>query len=181
MTCKIPLYHCMSRQIDITECRMAGTMDTSTPGIDISISHNLTRVLAREPATADLATFERYVRRLKEDVVRAPDDVPFNEEFWSFVRSSFEQAQGHGFRQPEEADTFVVKSFSEFMACRESMERSVRCLLPIEPQHIIETTGLSRHIVLTELLYATTIGMMEMVWGAECWGCGTYCALSVVW
>jgi hypothetical protein len=144
------------------------------PGIDISISHNLTKVLAREPATADLDTFDRYVRRLKEDVVRPPEDLPFNDAFWSFVRSSFGQAQGHGFRQPDEADTFVVKSFAEVMACRQSLESSVICFLPIGPQRLAEMTGLSRHLVLTELLYATSMGMMEMVWSAECKGCGTY-------
>jgi hypothetical protein len=145
------------------------------PGIDISVPHNLTKILTREPATADLDTFERYVRRLKEDVVRAPGDLSFNDEFWSFVRSSFEQAQDHGFRQPDEAATFVVKSFAEVMACRQSHESSVSCFLPIGPQQIVETTGLSQHLVLTELLYATSIGMMEMVWSSECMGCGTYC------
>jgi hypothetical protein len=127
----------------------------------------------------DLDTFERYVGRLKEDVVRPPEDPPFNDSFWSFVRCSFEQAQGHGFRQPDEAGTFVVKSFTEVMACRQSHESSVSCFLPLGPQRLVEMTGLSRHLVLTELLYATSIGMMEMIWSAECKGCGTYCGLSI--
>jgi hypothetical protein len=65
------------------------------PGIDISLSHDLTKLLDREPATADLDTFKRYVRRLKDDIVRPPEDPPFSDAFWSFARSSFEQAQGH--------------------------------------------------------------------------------------
>jgi hypothetical protein len=156
---------------------MLGTTRTeleTPPGIDISISHNLTIVLVREPSTADLDAYDSYIRRLKENGVRPLEDLPFNNAFWSFVRSSIGQAQGHGFCQPDETDNFVAKSFAEVMACRQSLERSVSSFLPIEPQRLVETTGLSRHLVLTELLYATSIGMMEMVGSAECKRCGTH-------
>jgi len=83
--------------------------------VDIAVSHNEARLLpCRQGFTSDLNAFDKYLKELKEDVVRSPDDPPFNEDFWKKVRETLEIATPTGFDELK-AGEFQIKSMADTM------------------------------------------------------------------
>jgi hypothetical protein len=151
------------------------TTSINRKSISTSISYNRNRLLEnRGIGSANLEKFDEQLDSFEaaQHVDRAATDPPFNTEFWSKTREVLELCgDGIGFAQAEEPGMCEIHSTSELF---ETGNRSsqFKCLLPIQPKVLSERFEIPLNIVLTELMYATSFGMLEMLWSAQCQRCG---------
>jgi len=98
--------------------------------------------------------------------------VPFNSDFWSYVRSILSTAKPVGFTElddprgvvpkgPDEADAFLQKAIG------------IGPINPIVPANLAQSGGFAEETVLSELLYATRVGMVRIQFAPECDRCGS--------
>lgn len=138
--------------------------------VDISIKYDTERVRNQDIATADLRTFDMYVEEIKTSV-RPDTSTPFEPKVWEHIREALGHAHALGFSPSQEPNSFQVKSTEESMKVVTNWDH-FRWLMPIYPNEIAEKTGLPLNTVIAELLYASSVGMMDVVWSAECVNCG---------
>lgn len=141
--------------------------------VDISIKHDTERVRNQDVSIADLPTFDMYVDELKAANARPATAPPFEPLVWDHIREAFGHAHPVGFTPPQEPDTFHVKTMEESLGFIRNCDYFRWLLMPVQPKVVAEKTGLPLNTVLSELLYASSIGMMDVVWSAECTNCGT--------
>jgi hypothetical protein len=126
----------------------------------------------REALTADMEAFLQHVQRVKDEP-RVQGETFFNEKFWVFVKNTLElvtkplgytdmgnryQAMQKG---PGDNGAFIGKYIG------------ISPLNPIYPNVVAEMAGLPLNDVLTELLYASTTGMVSMRFSPFCERCGS--------
>lgn len=87
------------------------------------------------------------------------------------MRETLALATPSGFEELPDPDTYLLKTRQDSEKLTEKLPSIVH-IMPIIPNIIAENMNLPLETVLTELLYATSTGMMDMVWSPECVRCG---------
>jgi hypothetical protein len=132
----------------------------------------------RESHTADLEEFHLYLSKLR-GVKRRPNlDLSFHEGFWTRVEHILQYAVPVGYsdmgccqevqhKGPEDNEAFMRKIGATDL------------INPIHPILLSREFDIPMNQVLTELLYATNIGMMNLRLAPDCRRCGSsVCAVS---
>jgi len=125
----------------------------------------------REALTSDMEAFLQHIQRVKHEP-RSQMETPFNEHFWVFVKNILEQAKPLGYtdmcnryqampKGPADNEAFIGKYIS------------LAPLNPIYPNVLAEMSGVPLNDVLTELLHASTTGMLTMRFSPFCERCGS--------
>lgn len=120
----------------------------------------------RESHSSDMDQFLIYVQRVKLQP-RFEGCTPFSAPFWIFMKKVLEGAEPVGYcelpdsdetdqKGPEDNDAFIAKV------------QNTACINPINPELIADQSSVPLDEVLTELLYATLVGLVTMKWGPSC-------------
>ena len=126
----------------------------------------------RESHTVDLLQFDERLKQL-EETQRAPTDLPYNENFWHSIRSQLAQCvEPVGYGGCEAADQVQPKGPEDVNLLFQRIMQ-LGLFNPIYPKALASHFALDEAAVLTELLYATKVGMMSMRWAPECTRCGS--------
>lgn len=132
----------------------------------------------RESHTCDLAQYRVYLEAVKKQKRRPNVDPPFSETFWNFLETALDKAHPVGYseaklptdvvhRGPQDNDAFMKKVVG------------TNLINPIHPILLSEESGIPFEEVLTELLYASRVGMMTMKLTPNCQRCGSaVCAVE---
>lgn len=155
------------------------TKRRSTFFVDISERKDLNNIIpVREVLTSDMDSYDSYVEHLKHEVIRTAEDPPFNEHFWSHTRAALEYAVPVGYDELDKEGSCQLKTYQDAMRIFGKYGQFCH-LVPIYPNIVAEVTGCSIEAVLTELFYATKIGLVDMVFSPDCVRCGKCTTHSV--
>ena len=149
-------------------------VDAPSNQVNIAQSHGLGSVPLkdRESHTVDLAQFVQNCEDLKE-LERASTDAPYHEDFWSYMRELLTPCQDPvGYASGENSRAVSAKGPEDVGRLIHRIQ-NLGLLNPIYPKQLAAAAQLTEDEVLTELLYATKIGMMQMRWSPECTRCGS--------
>ena len=130
-----------------------------------SQNHNLAPIpiKGRSSHTFDLSAFLHSYEKLK-NYPRAATDSPLNEKLWQIVQDHLSSCQDSiTYEESESSDQVVAKGPHDIQSF---VERVIALSLfnPIYPHRLAEHTGIPIGQIITELLYATKVGMMSMRW-----------------
>mmetsp|Transcript_10608 Transcript_10608/g.15611 ORF Transcript_10608/g.15611 Transcript_10608/m.15611 type:complete len:593 (-) Transcript_10608:133-1911(-) len=124
---------------------------------------------SRESHTADLESYDRYMILLKE---AHPTLEP---KVWTFLRKLLEQHGGSTGFEPNDDEFFVPKTQEEsnrFM----SKVKGLDPINPINPKKISKLLPeTSLETILTDLLFATQVGLTTLRFAPQCKRCGGQC------
>ena len=137
-------------------------------------NHNLAPmpIKGRASHTFDLQAYEYYYNLLLQ-YPRASTDSSLNHSFWDMVKTSLKQCVGPiPFEESETADQVIAKGPQHIQSFVERV-MGLALFNPIYPSSLAQHSKLSVKEVLTELLYATKVGMLKMRWSPECIRCGS--------
>ena len=147
--------------------------------INVSDTHGIgpAPIQGRASHTADLAAYDRYLKEVQE-TRRAATDTPFSQRFWSFVRGQLEACTAPvGYEETEDATATVQKGPKD-VGNLINRVMALGLFFPIHPIRLAEAAGVSHLEVITELLFATKAGLMEMRWAPECVQCGSAATIT---
>lgn len=128
-------------------------------------------VPGRESHTADLLEFDSYCQKidaLKRD--RKQESPAGAKTFWSYVISILDKAVPIGFEGDPDASIVLPKGPSDYQKLFRKM-KDTEILNPINPVAISKASGVPIGDVLTELLFATKVGLVSMKWSPFCERC----------
>ena len=126
-----------------------------------------------EVFTANLCKFDECMDALERSP-RYEEDPKCNMAFWAAIREGLTEATlAGGFDLPRGPNCFSVKS-AEDVKTRLSRVGRFSWLCPLSPEDLATRLDLPTSLVLTELLYASAMGMMELLWVPQCQNCGMY-------
>ena len=135
----------------------------------------------RESHTADFDEFDdalKKVQRLKNTFKSDTQDVTEEEAqsantFWAYVGSILGKALPVGFEgHPEGCTEVIHKGPTDYHRFHAKM-KATEIINPINPVTIAAESGVSIMDVLSELLYATKVGLVSMQWAPTCERCTT--------
>jgi len=116
---------------------------------------------------ANIDQLDTKIQQLQQHV-RAETDKTFHVDFWQNIRQEFSCFHDTTCEQPK-------NPILPFKITQKHKETNVidklSLFLPIHPHRLSIELNIDQHIVLTELLYATTIEMLQMHWAIECRQC----------
>jgi hypothetical protein len=145
--------------------------------VDISESYNAERVLDREAFTADFDELDLQLAKLLTFQRPERDGGPMNEAVWNHVRNQLALAKpGYGLTDTDTPNNFEIRSMEQVLETSGYAAHYIH-LTPINAVAVAEKIQLPLRAVLTELLYATAAGVLEMIWSAQCQRCGTLYSL----
>ena len=147
---------------------------TSTVSLDVSQDFGIgpAPLSGRESHTSDIELFESKLYELKT-MSRALTDSPYHDGLWTFIGELLAQCQEPtGFQDLEDSAQVAPKGLDDIASIAQRIT-TLALLNPIYPYRLAEASGYKHTEVLTELLYATKIGMMHMKWAPECTRCGS--------
>ena len=147
---------CLSRQW--SKCSLCS--------IDSCDEEELLPIPGQESHTSDMNQFLIYVQRVKLQP-RFETCTPFCTTFWIFMKNVLEKAQSVGYCELPDADESDQKGPEENEAFIAKIQNTA-CINPINPQAIVDQTGISLDEVLVELLYAAIVGLVTMEWTPSC-------------
>lgn len=131
----------------------------------------------REALTCDMEAFLRQVQRVKDEP-RSHIETPFNEAFWVFVKNTLALAKPLGYTDLGNRYQTMPKGPADNGALIGKFI-GISPINPIYPNMVAELSCVPLNDVLTELLYASTIGMVSMRFSPFCERCGSpTCAQS---
>lgn len=126
----------------------------------------------RESHTSDLDRFLHYVNLVQQEPRLAGIEPPFNENFWVFCKDILEKGIPIGYSELPDREGVIPKSNTDSgLLIMKYIQLSP--LNPAYPNQLSHMSGIPLNEVLTELLYATKVGMMSMRWTPLCERCGT--------
>ena len=147
---------------------------SDTLSVDVSKNHGIgpAPLSGRESHTTDMALFQAKLQELSA-MQRATTDLPYSDQFWTFIESVLSQCQEPtNFRDAGDATQVTPKGPDDIAALVQRII-ALSPLNPIHPYRLAEAAGCDHDQVLTELMYATKIGMTQMKWAPECTRCGS--------
>ena len=164
----------MSLSVESQRVRDTSGSKRTSEAVDLSHNHSLTPPLisGRPSHSVDIQCFERYLERLRA-YPRASTDALLHEGFWASVRAILEPHTSDGTELYSRADERLSQGGPDSVA---EIVRRVVGLAPLNPIHPVQLAArleLSHDQVLTELLYATQVGLVTMRWAPECLRCGS--------
>mmetsp|Transcript_6203 Transcript_6203/g.9531 ORF Transcript_6203/g.9531 Transcript_6203/m.9531 type:complete len:613 (+) Transcript_6203:204-2042(+) len=151
----------------------ANNRRTSTM-VDISQNHSIgpAPIFGRESHTADLDEFDKALELMK-NYERSPTDPPMSESFWATIRSGLaEFIEGVGYEELENAESTIVKGPNDISNLITRVV-GMSAYNPIHPARLVNEIEESTDTILTELMYATKVGLVAMQWAPECERCGS--------
>lgn len=139
---------------------------------------DLLPIPGRESHTCDLGQYRVYLEDIKRQKRRPNVDKPFSEPFWNFLEAALEKAHPVGYREAELPTQVVPRGPADNAAFMKKVV-ATNLINPIHPILLAEECGIPFDEVLTELLYASRVGMMTMKLTPNCQRCGSaVCAVE---
>lgn len=134
-------------------------------------NHDQILIDDRESHTSDLQKFDRFVLTLI-DVDRNPNDTPYEDSLWNYIRETLETHGGSAdyipLKKKSEFSHMTADDAAKFMAKFEGLD----LINPINPHKLADATNLPLSVVLTELVYSTSIGLTTLKFAPQCQRCG---------
>ena len=159
--------------------------------VDLAQDHSKRTSLKKgvESHTSDLDEFDRYLllladdrpkpKTLNADIDNQKDELSqvdleystASSGFWAYVRSILERATPVGYNELPVSNSVVPKGPDD-VAKFFTKVIGISDINPIHPNLIAKNRGIPLDVVLHELLHATKIGLVHMLWTPECVRCG---------
>jgi hypothetical protein len=151
---------------------------SDTGGEDELEIEELLPIPHRESHTCDLAQYRIYLEAIKQQKRRPNVDSPFSENFWNFLESALDKAHPVGYSEAKLPTDVVHRGPQDNEAFMKKVV-GTNLINPIHPILLAEESGIAFDEVLTELLYASRVGMMTMKLTPNCKRCGSaVCAVE---
>lgn len=148
---------------------------------ELSKEHGLgpAPIAGRASHTSDLEAFGRYLTIMRGQQ-RASTDAAFDDRLWTFVADALAACtEPVGYDEVEDASVTTPKGSSDVARMIERVI-ALGLFIPIHPVRLAEAAGVSLSDTLTELLYATRAGLMQMRWAPECGRCGSSVTITTL-
>jgi len=142
--------------------------------IDISQNHSIgpAPIFGRESHTSDLEEFDKALELMK-NYERSPTDPPMSESFWATIRVRLADfVEAVGYEEAENPELTIVKGPDDISNLI-SRVVGMSIFNPIHPSRLVNEIEESTETILTELMYATKVGLVMMQWAPECERCGS--------
>lgn len=145
----------------------------------VANNHNLAPmpILGRASHTSNLQRFEQKYEQLKA-YPREKTDSSLNVEFWQKVRGILASCQDPvGYEESPNSTDAVAKGPEDIQKFAGRVG-ALSLINPIYPAALAKSVEIEIEDVLTELLYACKVGMLQIRWAPECIRCGSAVVLS---
>jgi class 3 adenylate cyclase len=151
--------------------KLADFMGPRTTTVPHSKPRQVPLLCGRESNTSNMGAFENYYRLLRR-TARRPGELMINTMFWESIHGMLSQYRDTlGMHSLPGSDQALPVEHDLLEKFQGRLVEQLTYFLPVNPHELSKRLGIPESAIITELLMATRVGLIQVRFAVECSAC----------